>query len=78
MSAWFIRIAGDVPAAETCELFAAQGVWWNHSAELSGRLYVLTFPASPARVDAAIATVGGAARCTATAFHALPDEAFAC
>jgi homoserine dehydrogenase len=78
MSAWFIRITGDVPAAETCELFAAQGVWWNHSAELSGRLYVLTFPASPARVDAAIATVGGAARCTATAFHALPDEAFAC
>lgn len=78
MSAWFIRIAGDAPAAETCELFAAQGVWWHHCAELTSRLYVLTFPAPPARVDAAIAALRGGARCTATAFHALPDEALAC
>ncbi len=77
-SAWFIRIDGNPPAAETCELFAAQGVWWNHSTQISGRLYALTFPAAPARVEAARIALRGAARCTPTAFHALPGEAFAC
>lgn len=77
-SEYFIRIDGDPPPAETCELFASQGVWWKGSRSRSGRLYAVTFPAAPVRVDAAIAALGAAVRCTAVAFPALADEAFAC
>jgi homoserine dehydrogenase len=77
-SAWFVRIDGTPAEVDACELFAAHGVSWKHTAALSGRLYALTSPAAPVRVDAAVAAFRAATRSAAIAFPALPDEAFTC
>jgi homoserine dehydrogenase len=77
-SAWFVRIDGDRPVVETCELFAALGVRCTGTAPRPGRLYAVTLPCAPAHIDAAVAALRASTGCAAIAFPALPDEAFAC
>jgi homoserine dehydrogenase len=76
-SAWFVRL-GTPPPAETSELLGAYGLWCAQVAALDGRLYALTFPATPARVRTALDAVRAATRSEPLAVPALAAEEYAC
>ena len=75
---WLVRIAGDPPHPDTTELLGTFGVWCARVSRLDGRVYTLTFPAAPERVDAACHALEAATGCDVTAIPALDEEGFAC
>jgi homoserine dehydrogenase len=77
-TSWLFRLTASTPALETSELLGAYGVWCSQSTEVDGRIYFLTYPAPPDRIDAAAVAVHAATGIRPLALPALRGEELAC
>jgi len=75
---WFIRLSGNPPALDTSELLGTYRIWCRQLLPVEGRLYALTFPATPDRIKAGIDAVHAATGSWPLALPALPAEDDAC
>jgi hypothetical protein len=74
-SGWFLRLTGDARHADIADLFGSYGVWCTRLARRGARVYALTCPATPARVQGALDALHAATGVAAAAFPALAEEA---
>ena len=59
-SAWFVRLDGAARESDVADLLGSYGIWATRLARRGDRIYVLTCPASYARVQSALdARAGG-------------------
>ncbi len=79
-SAWFLRLHGTASDADVADLLGSYGIWSTRLARRGDRTFVLTCPASHARVQGALEAVQAVTRGTAAAFPAvgLAGEDAAC
>ena len=74
-SAWFVRLGGEARESDVADLLGSYGIWTTRLARRGGRTYVLTCPASYARVQSALDALQAATGATAAAFPAVLEEA---
>ena len=85
-SAWFVRLDGAARPStglragesEVADLLGSYGIWSARMARRGDRIYVLTCPASHARLERALDALQGATRGAAAAFPAILDAERAC
>jgi hypothetical protein len=74
-SAWFVRLDDAARESDVADLLGSYGIWTTRLARRGNRTYVLTCPASYARVQRALDALQAATRVTAAAFPAVLEEA---
>lgn len=77
-TAWFIRLEDPAGHAALVDLLGSYGTWCSRVAALGGRTYVLTFPASASRIEAALRAFRAATRTPVLALPALVNAEGAC
>jgi homoserine dehydrogenase len=74
-SAWFLRLSGSAAHADIADLLGSYGIWCTRQSRRDDRVYALTCPAAPARLNGALDALRAATGVTAAAFPALVEEA---
>jgi hypothetical protein len=70
-SAWFVRLNGPARESDVADLLGSYGIWSTRLARRGDRTYVLTCPASYARVQSALDALQAATGAAAAAFPAV-------
>jgi len=73
-SGWFLRLAGDASHTDVADLLGAYGIWCTRIARRGDRVYALTCPSDPARIQSALDALRGATAVTTAAFPAIAEE----
>lgn len=73
-SAWFLRLTGTVRDSDVADLLGSYGIWCSRLARRGDRTFVVTCPASHARVSSALDAVQAATGGTASAYPALLED----
>ena len=70
-SGWFVRLSGPARESDVADLLGSYGIWSTRLARRGDRTYVLTCPASYARVQSALDALQAATGAAAAAFPAV-------
>jgi homoserine dehydrogenase len=70
-SGWFVRLSGPARESDVADLLGSYGIWSTRLARRGDRTYVLTCPASYARVLSALDALQAATGAAAAAFPAI-------
>jgi len=73
-SAWFLRLTGTVRDSDVADLLGSYGIWCSRLARRADRTFVVTCPASHARVSSALDAVQAATGGTAAAYPAVLED----